>query len=175
VTAAKWPTEYRIEILSPPYMSGARPTFSGAPDNLAYGTNFLLRFPMALVTRRQDISVVLISLGYHTRQSSVSFPTELHRVTADGVAVDQKLLELELLPPSIFLGYLTVKAPLDGTYMAPGPAWLYLVVKGVPSTGVKVMVGDGSNPPTDNEAYDNLMTVSARNGGKPIWYGKPGI
>ncbi|KAF8595713.1 hypothetical protein BDV93DRAFT_528472 [Ceratobasidium sp. AG-I] len=39
----------------------------------------------------------------------------------------------------------------------PGPAWLFIVVNGVPSVAQKVMVGDGSSPPVDQGAIDNML------------------
>ena len=44
---------------------------------------------------------------------------------------------------------ITVTAPPNGEIYPPGPAWVYVVVDGVPSIGVKVMVGNGEGPPAD--------------------------
>lgn len=49
---------------------------------------------------------------------------------------------------------LTVTGPPNGNIYPPGPAWLYIVVDGVPSTGVKVLVGDGKGPPFDDAALE---------------------
>lgn len=47
---------------------------------------------------------------------------------------------------------ISVTGPPDGNVYPPGPGFLYLVVDGVPSTGVKVMIGDGNDPPVDQGA-----------------------
>lgn len=49
---------------------------------------------------------------------------------------------------------LTVTSPPDGNIYPPGPGWLYLVVDGVPSIGMKVMIGDGKGPVVDQGAID---------------------
>lgn len=47
---------------------------------------------------------------------------------------------------------LKVTGPPNGNVYPPGPGWLYVVVDGVSSKGIKVMVGDGRGPPVDEEA-----------------------
>lgn len=42
--------------------------------------------------------------------------------------------------------------PPNGKIYPPGPGWLYVVVDGIPSEGVKVIVGDGRSPPIDEDA-----------------------
>ena len=49
---------------------------------------------------------------------------------------------------------LTVTAPPTANVYPPGPGWLYVVVDGVPSFGRQTLVGDGSNPPEDQEAIE---------------------
>ena len=48
---------------------------------------------------------------------------------------------------------MTITAPPNGQVFPPGPGWLFLVVDGVPSEGIKVMVGDGESPPVDEGAW----------------------
>lgn len=36
----------------------------------------------------------------------------------------------------------------------PGPAWIYLVINGVPSKGQRVIIGTGASPPVDQGAID---------------------
>lgn len=47
---------------------------------------------------------------------------------------------------------ITVAGPPSGEIYPPGPGWIYVVVDGVPSIGVKVMVGSGKGPPVDEAA-----------------------
>ena len=47
---------------------------------------------------------------------------------------------------------LTIEGPPNSGVYPPGPGWLYVVVGDVPSTGVKIMVGNGQGPPVDHGA-----------------------
>lgn len=47
---------------------------------------------------------------------------------------------------------LTIIGPPDGNIYPPGPGWIYVVVDGVPSAGVKVLVGSGASPNVDEGA-----------------------
>ena len=49
-------------------------------------------------------------------------------------------------------GFLTVRGPPNGNIYPPGPGWLHLLVDGIPSEGMKVMVGSGKGPPVDEAA-----------------------
>jgi hypothetical protein len=49
-------------------------------------------------------------------------------------------------------GVLKITGPSNGNIYPPGPGWLFIVVDGVPSKGIKIMVGDGGGPPVDEEA-----------------------
>lgn len=51
-------------------------------------------------------------------------------------------------------GSLSVTGPPSAGIYPPGPAWLYVVVDGVPSPGQKVIVGTGQGPPVDQGAID---------------------
>lgn len=47
---------------------------------------------------------------------------------------------------------LVISGPINSRIYPPGPAWLYLVIDGIPSAGKKVMVGTGDGPPVDEAA-----------------------
>lgn len=47
---------------------------------------------------------------------------------------------------------LTITGPPNGSVYPPGPGWLYLLERNVPSKGFKVMIGDGHGPPVDKGA-----------------------
>ena len=52
-------------------------------------------------------------------------------------------------------GYtLSITGPPDGAKYPPGPGWLFVVIGDVPSTGVKIMVGNGEGPPVDRGAIE---------------------
>lgn len=46
---------------------------------------------------------------------------------------------------------LTLSAPPNNRVYPPGPAYLYFTVDDVTSEGVRVMVGDGKNPPVRDQ------------------------
>ena len=52
---------------------------------------------------------------------------------------------------------LTVRGPPNGNIYPPGPGWLHLVVDGIPSEGMKVMVGSGKGPPVDEAALRKFV------------------
>jgi hypothetical protein len=47
---------------------------------------------------------------------------------------------------------LTVTGPPNGMVYPPGPAWLFVVVDGVPSIGHSLIIGDGKSPEVDEKA-----------------------
>jgi hypothetical protein len=124
-------TDYSIEILSPPYMRVPRPSFTWCPAKILFTKSFKLIVKPQPGADMSTLSVVLLDTGYHTH----------------GVAVDQKLVELVSRDYDPATGQVLVKSPRDGTYMAPGQAWLFVTVNGIPSVGCKVMVGDGASDP----------------------------
>ena len=47
---------------------------------------------------------------------------------------------------------ITIVGPPNGEIYPPGPGWVYVVMDGVPSTGMKVMVGSGEGLPIEDTA-----------------------
>ncbi|KAL4260899.1 Glyoxal oxidase [Pleurotus pulmonarius] len=76
-TEGRFPSEYRMEFLSPPYMFSNRPTVSGVPATVDFGKTFTLNINLPPNVR--DVSVSLIDLGFATH----------------GVHMDQKLVQLQ--------------------------------------------------------------------------------
>ncbi|KAF5346587.1 hypothetical protein D9758_013485 [Tetrapyrgos nigripes] len=142
VQTRKYPTEYRFEYFSPPYMSQSRPSYTGLPATVAYGSTFKLSVQLPDNT---DVSVALIDLGFATH----------------GVHMDHRFVQLESNLSSD-RKTLTVTGPPSGTHYPPGPAYLYVVTNnGVPSIGHKTLVGTGTSPPVDVDAIANMRS-SAR-------------
>ena len=54
-------------------------------------------------------------------------------------------------------GLLRVRGPPNGNIYPPGPGWLVLVVDGIPSEGMKVMVGSGKGPLVDDAALNKFV------------------
>ncbi|KAK0445196.1 glyoxal oxidase N-terminus-domain-containing protein [Armillaria borealis] len=142
VTTTKYPTEYRMEFYSPPYMSKPRPTYTGLPATVNYNAEFTLT--VDLPTSATNVSVSLMDLGFATH----------------GVHMDQRLLKL-VSSLSDDGKTLTVTGPPTARLYPPGPAYLYVVTdEGVPSFGHKTIIGTGASPPVDGDAAANMLKAS---------------
>ncbi|KAL1721095.1 glyoxal oxidase N-terminus-domain-containing protein [Schizophyllum commune] len=136
----KYGTEYRVEWLAPPYMQEERPEIKDTTLNLPFGKDVAVKvdFPKGA----KEVKVALMDLGYVT-----------HAVHANS-----RLVYLQITRRDD--GVLEVAAPPSGKVYPPGPGFLYVVADGVPSKGIKVMVGDGESPPVDEAAYQNMLAQS---------------
>ncbi|KAF9251455.1 hypothetical protein L218DRAFT_1065016 [Marasmius fiardii PR-910] len=131
-----FPTEYRAEFYSPPYMSQPRPTYTGLPATVNYGAKFKLSVSLPPDTR--SVSVVAIDLGF----------------ASHGVHMDHRSVKLTS-SLSANKKTLTVTGPPSGNHYPPGPAFIYVVTDaGVPSFGHKTLIGTGASPPVDQGAID---------------------
>ncbi|KAJ7224940.1 hypothetical protein B0H12DRAFT_1149823, partial [Mycena haematopus] len=134
VSTIKYPTEYRLEFFSPPYMNVARPSYTGLPATINYNVTFNLA--VTLPANTMNVTVALMDLGFATH----------------AVHMDQRMVQL-LSTLSEDQKTLTVKAPPTGAIYPPGPAYLYVVTDtGAPSFGHKTIVGTGASPPVDEAA-----------------------
>jgi hypothetical protein len=118
------------QIFSPPYLfKGARPTVTGAPATLQYGSPFIVQTP-------DSATIVSVSL---IRPGAVTHAFDQ----------DQRFLPLAFSPSS---GALTVQAPANSNLAPPGYYMLFLVnTAGVPSVATFVHFdapGSDSIPPT---------------------------
>ncbi|KAI0723941.1 copper radical oxidase [Cerioporus squamosus] len=138
----KYGTEYRVEWLGPSYLKQERPQIlGGVPKLLGFGqtAQFKIRLPSTPV-QGTSIKVALMDLGYVT-----------HAVHANSRLV---YLENSLSDDK---STLTITAPPNGNIYPPGPGFIYVVVDGVPSRGVRLLIGDGQSPPVDRQALENLL------------------
>ncbi|KAL0581691.1 hypothetical protein V5O48_000397 [Marasmius crinis-equi] len=139
VTTTKYPTEYRAEFYSPPYMSQPRPTYTGLPATVNFGAKFTLS--VTLPAGVNNVSVNAIDLGFATH----------------GVHMDHRSVKL-VSSLSADKKTLTVTGPPSGKHYPPGPAFIYVVTDGgVPSFGHKTIIGTGASPPVDQGAIDNML------------------
>ncbi|THU91851.1 hypothetical protein K435DRAFT_673232 [Dendrothele bispora CBS 962.96] len=138
-SSEKYPTEYRFEFYSPPYMFQPRPTYTGLPATVDYNSRFELSvdLPFNLLDIPSVANIILTS--------DYSFATH-------GVHMDQRYLKLRSIL-SLDRRTLTVTGPPSATHYPPGPAYLYVVTSaGVPSFGHRTLVGTGASPPVDEDA-----------------------
>src|SRR5262249_57692172 len=86
------PDEYRAQIFSPPYLfQGPRPTITGSPSVVQYGSNFQVSTPdaasissvslirPAAVTHSFDQSTRRVSLPFTASNATLTIPTPAHR------------------------------------------------------------------------------------------------
>jgi hypothetical protein len=132
---AFFPTEYRVERFYPWYYNQRRPEPAGIPSSLTYGGQY---FDLTLdsddlfgnISNANEVKVQLIKTGFSTHainfgQRMVELDTTFTTTTDGGIT-----LHVSQVPPNAAL-------------LTPGYAWLFVVVNGVPSVGVRVMVGSG--------------------------------
>lgn len=113
-----YPTEYRVEMFSPPYMSApARPAITAVPAAaIAYRTAFEMTVDAALGCD-VPVKLQLIYTGFATH----------------GVHMGQRMVELEVLENTC--GKITAAGPRDASVMPPGVYLLFAVQDGIPSKG----------------------------------------
>lgn len=152
----KYGTEYRVEWLSPPYMSTQRPVIaSGAPRKIPFGktVQFKVTLPegdsniqgVHCIPRFQKESFFEVAYVFLVALMDLGYVTHAVHANARLVWLNASLSQDGQT--------LTVTGPPNGNVYPPGPGWLYVVDNGVPSAGIKVMVGDGGDPPFNEGAY----------------------
>ena len=111
-TSAFVPDEYNAQIFSPPYLfKGPRPTITGSPSVVQYGSNFQVSTPDAASI--SSVSLIRPAAVTH------SFDQSTRRVS---------------LPFTVSNGTLNVQAPADGADAPPGNYMLFIInSNGVPS------------------------------------------
>ncbi|KAF5372600.1 hypothetical protein D9758_005221 [Tetrapyrgos nigripes] len=134
-----YPTEYRLEWLSPPYMEKPRPSYTGLPKTFDYNAKITL--DVDLPTGAENVSVVIMDFGFATH----------------GLHMDQRLVGL-VSELSRHKTKLTVIGPPSPTIYSPGPAFVFVLADGVPSFGSKTLIGTGAQPPLDEDALANVLS-----------------
>ncbi|KAF5351167.1 hypothetical protein D9756_008348 [Leucocoprinus leucothites] len=132
-------SEYRVEYLNPPYMTVARPQLLNVPQKLGFNHEFTVDvvIPPRLDTRASSIQVALMDLGF----SSHAFHSSSRLV----------FMTAKLGSKSGNTRKLTIRTPPNNRVYPPGPAYVFLTVDDVTSTGVRIMMGDGSSPPVRDQ------------------------
>ncbi|KAJ3560349.1 hypothetical protein NP233_g10894 [Leucocoprinus birnbaumii] len=131
----KYPTEYRTELWYPSYYSERRPQPQGLISQLSYGGPL---FDIQLdsddlfgnVSNVENTRVVIIRMGFSTHAMNMGQRYLELEHSYSGYANNTATLHVRQLPP-------------NPAILAPGPAFIFVVVNGVPSVGVQVMIGSG--------------------------------
>ncbi|KDR75046.1 hypothetical protein GALMADRAFT_248901 [Galerina marginata CBS 339.88] len=131
-----YPTEYRTELFYPSYFNQRRPQPAGILAQFSYGGP---SFDISLgaddlfgaVQNVKSAKVVIIRPGFSTHamnmgQRYVELASSYTAYEANQTAT----LHVAQLPP-------------NPAIIVPGPAYVFVVVNGVPSIGVQVMLGSG--------------------------------
>jgi len=132
---APYPTEYRVETFYPSYYNERRPEPQGLVRQLSYGGSY---FNVSLtsedlfgdVRNIQSATVVVIRTGFSTHTMNMGQRMLQLDASYTGNSDGSGVLHVSQMPPN------------PATF-PPGPAFLFVVVNGVPSIGVQVMVGSG--------------------------------
>ncbi|TBU29350.1 glyoxal oxidase precursor [Dichomitus squalens] len=129
----KFPSEFRVQTLDPPFMFVERPTIISAPQKLAFNSSVAIPIsvPDTLSNDNATIQVSLMDLGFSTH----GFHTGARLVFMDATISDDG-------------ESLTFTTPPSGRVFPPGPATVFLTINDVTSEGVSVMMGSGNAPPT---------------------------
>ncbi|KIM45417.1 copper radical oxidase [Hebeloma cylindrosporum] len=132
----KYPTEYRTELFYPSYFNKRRPqpsgilasyTYGGPPFNISLDAQDLF----GDVNNVKTAKVVIIRFGFSTHSMNMG----------------QRYVQLE----STYTGYQqnntatlhVAQLPPNPAIIVPGPAFIFVVVNGIPSIGLPVMLGSG--------------------------------
>ncbi|KAI0677743.1 glyoxal oxidase precursor [Trametes maxima] len=129
----KFPSEFRVQTLDPPFMFVDRPKIVSTPKKLGFGKTFTvpIELPLALTRPGAKVQVSLMDLGF----SSHAFHSSARLVFLDAIiSRDRKSL--------------TFTTPPNGRVFPPGPATVFLTIDDVTSEGAWVIVGSGNPPPT---------------------------
>ncbi|KAG7005577.1 hypothetical protein G7Y79_00019g047570 [Physcia stellaris] len=121
-----YPTEYRVEVFSPPYMSAAaRPIINSSPIDITYGHTFQIQASLSGGTLQGITHIVLSSPGFHTH----------------GQAMSQRMVMMQNEASTESGNTFSVIAPRDASVMPPGQFLLFVTNNGIPSEGVWVGLG----------------------------------
>ncbi|EJD50468.1 hypothetical protein AURDEDRAFT_199565 [Auricularia subglabra TFB-10046 SS5] len=127
----KFPSEFRVQTLDPPFMFVDRPVISSVPSKLAFGRTFTVPITVPRNLAAREIQVSLMDLGF----SSHAFHSGARLVFMDArISRDRRSL--------------TFTTPPNGRVFPPGPAFVFLTIDDVTSESVMIMMGSGRAPPT---------------------------
>ncbi|KAF9004572.1 copper radical oxidase [Cyathus striatus] len=135
-TSTIYPTTYEAEIFYPPYFSKTRPVPTGVPATLTYGGASF------------DITIPASSYSGSANDAADNTTVTIHRsgFTTHAMNMGQRLMQLNNTYTVQSNGSIVLhvaQLPPNPNLYQPGPAFLYVVVNGVPSNGTYVIVGNG--------------------------------
>jgi hypothetical protein len=154
-TGLKYVTEYRVERFYPSYYDKKRPDPQGLIDQLGYGGSYF-NVSLTLDDLAGDIAnidktkAVIIRMGFSTHALNMG-QRHIELQTSYTATKDGATLHVSQLPP-------------NPAILAPGPAYIFVVVNGVPSVGQYVMIGSGKIEQQAIQSAVSLPTSSLPDG-----------
>ncbi|KAH9939374.1 glyoxal oxidase precursor [Epithele typhae] len=129
----KFPSEFRVQTLDPPFMAVERPRMLSMPAKLAFDSSVTvpISVPASLVANATNVKVALMDLGFST-----------HGFHAGARLV---FMNATVAPGGTSMTFVT---PPNGRVFPPGPGTVFLTIDDVTSPGATVMMGSGNSPPT---------------------------
>ncbi|TFK65940.1 glyoxal oxidase [Pluteus cervinus] len=145
-----FPTTYEAEIFYPPYFSAkVRPTVQGVPQTISYGGS--------------PFDLTIPNTGYtgNGNDAADSAQVVLHRggFTTHAMNMGQRHLQLNNTYTVNDDGSIVLhvsQAPPNSNIFQPGPAFLFVVIHGIPSNGTHLIVGSGQVGPQPINAVADL-------------------
>ncbi|PBK71302.1 copper radical oxidase variant A [Armillaria solidipes] len=131
-------TEYRAEIFYPPYFSAStRPEPTGLPSKLSYGGDYF------------DVTIPSSSYSGDSNDAAASAFVSVLRTgwTTHAMNMGQRYLQLNSTYTVNSNGTIVLhvsQMPPNANIYQPGPAFLHVVVNGIPSNGSYVIIGSGN-------------------------------
>ena len=132
-----FPTTYQAEIFYPPYFSAStRPAPIGRPKTLTYGGPYF------------NITIPASSYSGPGNTAAASATCVIQRggFTTHAMNMGQRLLQLNntfTVNPDGSITLHVAPVPPNPNLFQPGPAFMYVVVRGIPSNGSYIIVGNG--------------------------------
>ncbi|KAG0150382.1 hypothetical protein CROQUDRAFT_652277 [Cronartium quercuum f. sp. fusiforme G11] len=127
-------TEYRVERFYTDYYNLPRPQPTGIPTTIGYGGDYfdvtLNKTDISAHNALEETKVVIIRTGFSTHAINMGQRYVQLDSTYESQIDGSAVLHVSQLPP-------------NPAILVPGPALIYVVVRGVPSMGQMIMVGNG--------------------------------
>jgi hypothetical protein len=123
---AKYPTEYRVEYYSPPYLfkSAARPKISHVPKVVTYKQKFDILLHLENYkkdTSKLKVAIMRPGFSTHSMHMSQRYVYLVHQVSQDFESI-------------------TITAPPNANIYPPGQAFLIVIYDGVPCIGTEFFI-----------------------------------
>ncbi|KAH8107268.1 glyoxal oxidase N-terminus-domain-containing protein [Phellopilus nigrolimitatus] len=159
-TSTIFPTTYKAEIFYPPYFGSTRPVPTGVPTTLTYGGSYFnVTIPASSYSgsandAAANTTVWVMRQGFTTHAMNMGQRAmalnSTYTVNQDGSFV----LHVSQPPPNPNL-------------LQPGPVFIHVTVKGIPSNGTYAIVGSGdfgTQPTQGVQALPNPVRLDSASG-----------